>query len=109
MPKGSIHITPAELEIMKVIWERGSATVPQALDDLSAGSDQPPAYTTVMTMMKNLAQKGILDVDDIEDFDMWSLAKLYLRAKKLRQDIVELREFSARKRQRQAERFLGSL
>ena len=57
------HITPAELEIMKVLWKLGSGTVQQTLDALSAESGQTPAYTTVMTMMKNLAEKKALEVE----------------------------------------------
>ncbi len=57
------HITAAELRIMKILWETGPGTVRQCLDALAADADDPPAYTTVMTMMKQLAEKGALDVD----------------------------------------------
>lgn len=57
------HITPAELEIMKALWKVGPATVRQVLEGLPEDEDGAPAYTTVMTMMKNLAQKGALSVD----------------------------------------------
>jgi predicted transcriptional regulator len=57
------HITAAELRIMKVLWKLGSATVRQCLDALPARGDEAPAYTTVMTMMKQLAEKGALTVD----------------------------------------------
>ena len=60
---GMPHITAAELKIMKVLWERGPATVRQVLDALEFDSDAPPAYTTVMTMMKQLADKNALAVD----------------------------------------------
>ena len=60
---GMPHITAAELKIMKVLWERGSATVRQVLDDLEHEADAPPAYTTVMTMMKQLAEKKALGAD----------------------------------------------
>ena len=63
MPRKFPHITPAELEIMKVLWRLGSGTVQQTLDALAAGSGQTPAYTTVMTMMKNLAEKKALKVE----------------------------------------------
>ena len=63
MPKKFPHITPAELEIMKVIWKLGAATVQQTLDALSAEGGQTLAYTTVMTMMKNLADKKALKVE----------------------------------------------
>jgi predicted transcriptional regulator len=57
------HITAAELRIMKVLWELGSATVRQTLDALPPDQGDPPAYTTVMTLMKQLAEKGALAVD----------------------------------------------
>jgi predicted transcriptional regulator len=57
------HITPAELEIMKALWTLGPATVRQVLESLPEDEAGVPAYTTVMTMMKNLARKGALEVD----------------------------------------------
>jgi len=63
MRKETPHITAAELRILKVVWQLGSGTVRQILDALPADEGSPPAYTTVMTMMKQLAEKGALDVD----------------------------------------------
>ena len=56
------QITAAELRIMKVLWKSGPSTVRQCLDAL-AGEGGAPAYTTVMTMMSQLADKGVLLVD----------------------------------------------
>ena len=63
MSKETPHITAAELRILKVVWQLGSGTVRQILDALPADEGSPPAYTTVMTMTKQLAEKGALDVD----------------------------------------------
>ncbi len=63
MPKRVPHVTEAELRIMKVLWKRGAGTVRQVLDELPETGDERPAYTTVMTLMKQLADKGALDVD----------------------------------------------
>ena len=60
--KTTPHITPAELEVMKVLWQLGSGTVQQVIDAMPDGEPKP-AYTTVMTMMKNLGEKGALQVD----------------------------------------------
>ena len=60
--KNSPHITPAELDVMKVLWQLGSGTVQQVIDALPP-SETKPAYTTIMTMMKNLGEKGALEVD----------------------------------------------
>jgi len=57
------HITGAELKILKVLWELGSGTVRQVLDALPSEGDERPAYTTVMTLMKQAAEKGALHVD----------------------------------------------
>ena len=48
---------------MKVLWAIGSGTVRNVLDALPCDGDDPPAYTTVMTLMKQLAEKGALHVD----------------------------------------------
>jgi BlaI family penicillinase repressor len=51
-------LTDQELEIMKVIWESPSATVRDVYEALR--ERRKVAYTTVMTMMKILEQKGYL-------------------------------------------------
>ena len=63
MPRPTPHITAAELRVMKVVWKLGSGTVRQVLNALPSDGAEPPAYTTVMTMMKQLAEKGALVVD----------------------------------------------
>jgi len=54
----SATLTPQELEIMKVVWSRRSATVRDVYEDLR--SRRRIAYTTVMTMMNILERKGHL-------------------------------------------------
>src|SRR5579885_2362243 len=51
-------LTDQELEIMKIVWARGSATVRDVYEELL--SRRKIAYTTVMTMMGILEQKGHL-------------------------------------------------
>ncbi len=48
---------------MDVIWQRGPSTVRDVLLALAADDAQEPAYTTVMTVMGNLAEKGLLQAD----------------------------------------------
>ncbi len=62
MSTKNTQITPAELRIMKVLWKDGPATVRQCLTELSREREKL-AYTTVMTMMGQLAEKGALAVD----------------------------------------------
>jgi predicted transcriptional regulator len=54
----SVTLTPQELEIMKVVWSRRSATVRDVYEELR--SRRRIAYTTVMTMMNILERKGHL-------------------------------------------------
>lgn len=47
-----------EAEVMNVCWDKGQATVHDVRDTLQPGRD--PAYTTVMTVMNRLVEKGML-------------------------------------------------
>ncbi|MEO8096636.1 MAG: BlaI/MecI/CopY family transcriptional regulator [Acidobacteriota bacterium] len=51
-------LTAGELEIMKVIWRVGPATVRQVYEAML--EERKIAYTTVMTMMNILETKGFL-------------------------------------------------
>lgn len=52
------------LQIMNVVWDRGTATVHDVKEAISRG--RSPAYTTILTMMRKLEAKGYLEheVDD---------------------------------------------
>src|SRR3954464_4089082 len=79
-------LTPQELAIMKVVWKRDAATVRDVFDDLRVS--RPVAYTTVMTMMKILEQKGYVKKTRVDR------AFLY-RATRPRQQVIGgmVREF----------------
>jgi len=51
-------LTPQELEIMKIVWGKGQATVRDVYEALL--ERRKIAYTTVMTMMRVLERKGHL-------------------------------------------------
>jgi predicted transcriptional regulator len=51
-------LTDQELEIMKIVWDRNEATVRDVYEALL--QKRKVAYTTVMTMMNILEQKGHL-------------------------------------------------
>jgi predicted transcriptional regulator len=55
-PRKSETLTEAELRLMDVLWQKGSATVQQVLDALS----QKPAlaYNSVLTTIRILENKG---------------------------------------------------
>jgi len=48
-----MHLTARELDVMAVLWDRGSATVGEVLDDLK----DDLAYTTVLTVLRGLEAK----------------------------------------------------
>lgn len=52
------RLTDAELEIMQVLWELDKATVREVHDRIRARREV--AYTTIMTLMKILEEKGHL-------------------------------------------------
>jgi BlaI family transcriptional regulator, penicillinase repressor len=58
MRRRSTTLTEQELEIMKIVWERETATVRDVYETLL--ERRKVAYTTVMTMMKILEQKKYL-------------------------------------------------
>ena len=64
MRSRSSTLTGQELEIMKVIWARQTATVRDVYEALR--ERRKVAYTTVMTMMKILEQKGYLNRKQVE-------------------------------------------
>jgi predicted transcriptional regulator len=54
------HLHPLEREVMEELWDREHATVRQVLEALNARSEKARAYTTVMTIMRRLDDKGVL-------------------------------------------------
>jgi BlaI family transcriptional regulator, penicillinase repressor len=54
----SIILTRQELQIMKVIWDRGAASVKDVCDSMS--QKKVTAYTTILTLMGILEEKGAL-------------------------------------------------
>ena len=50
--------TPAELEVLQVIWEQGPSTVRQVMNALN--QERPRAYTSVMSLMNVMVEKGLL-------------------------------------------------
>ena len=59
-----IRLGRLEMQIMNVVWEKGSATVHDVKDALGKG--RKPAYSTILTMMRKIEAKGYLahDVDN---------------------------------------------
>ena len=56
MRPSSATLTPQELELMKIVWQKRQATVRDVYETLL--EHRKIAYTTVMTMMRVLEKKG---------------------------------------------------
>ena len=54
----SSHLTDAELRLMEVLWEKGSATVSEVVG--AVAGEAPLAYSTVLTTLRILENKGYL-------------------------------------------------
>ena len=59
--KKSATLTEAELRLMEVLWQKGRATVAEVT---SALPPPPIAYSTVLTTMRILEQKGYVDHEE---------------------------------------------
>lgn len=58
MPKKPFKLGDVQLELMKIVWAKGKATVREVTDAIAAKREM--AYTTVMTMLRDLEGKGLL-------------------------------------------------
>jgi predicted transcriptional regulator len=59
MPRAkSPSLTDAELRLMEVVWKKGVATVADVVDAITG--DPPLAYSTVLTTLRILENKGYL-------------------------------------------------
>ncbi|MEM8945721.1 MAG: BlaI/MecI/CopY family transcriptional regulator [Planctomycetota bacterium] len=52
--------TERELEALKVLWIRGEATVREVCDEINAGTNDELAYTTVLSLLQVMEQKGLV-------------------------------------------------
>ena len=73
MRRKSDTLTGQELEIMKVIWPKGQATIREVYDELR--EQRAIAYTTVQTMMNILETKGHLTREPGEKAHVYAPAR----------------------------------
>ncbi len=59
--KKALVLTDHELRLMEVLWRRGRATVAEVVEALPP---PPLAYSTVLTTLRTLEQKGYLGHDE---------------------------------------------
>ena len=123
--KEAIRPTEGELEILAVLWERGSATVREVYEAISA--TRPMVYTGALKLMQIMADKGLVIRDEsarahvyraalakeeterrfVRDLSQrlfaGSAAQLALRALEMdpasKEELAEIRKLLARKRQ----------
>jgi predicted transcriptional regulator len=73
-----------EREIMELMWQRGQAPVRSVLEAVNGrrSPDRALAYTTVMTVMAKLAQKGLLQrqrVGRADEYHVTETREAFLR------------------------------
>jgi predicted transcriptional regulator len=56
-----VSFTDRELDLMAVLWERGPSTVAEVRDALA----DPLAYTTVLTVLRTLEDKGYVGHEEV--------------------------------------------
>ena len=62
MPKREIDLGDAELAVLRVLWDFGPQTVREVMEQLHARGRRV-AYTTVLTFLTRLDQKGVARSD----------------------------------------------
>ena len=65
-------------------------------------------YGAMLKILKYV-WKGLIDIDDIQDWDTWQLVKCCVRAAKLKERIIKLREKSRLNREEEVEAFWRSM
>lgn len=58
----SIKPTESELEILQILWEKGTATVREVHEELASTKDV--GYTTTLKLMQIMHEKGLVKRDD---------------------------------------------
>ena len=56
------HPTPAELEILDILWDRKKATVREVFEEIE--KRKPTKYTTILKLMQIMQAKGLVVRDE---------------------------------------------
>jgi predicted transcriptional regulator len=62
MDQPSFKPTEAELEVLQILWQKGSATVRDVHEELSRTKDS--VYTTTLKIMQKMYEKGLVERDE---------------------------------------------
>lgn len=84
--------TPAEFEILRVLWHRGPSTVRDVHTALEQGGRGARAvgYTTVLKLMQIMAEKGIVQRDESERTHVYhAVAEEDVTKRRLVSDLVD--------------------
>lgn len=60
--RGLVRPTDTELDILRVLWQRGPSTVREVQETLSGA--KPTGYTTVLKMLQIMTDKGLVRRDE---------------------------------------------
>lgn len=62
MAKKKIEPTDKEMSILRIIWDKGEATVREVHDEMN--KHRQVGYTTTLKLMQIMVEKGLLDRDE---------------------------------------------
>ncbi len=57
------ELGPLEYAVVQILWRIGQSTAREVQERYNRENDKPLAYTTVMTLLTRMAEKGVLDVE----------------------------------------------
>jgi BlaI family penicillinase repressor len=66
--------TRAELAILRVLWKQGRSTVRQVHEALHEAQDKDTGYTTVLKLLQNMTEKGLVRRDERERTHVYEAA-----------------------------------
>ena len=75
--------TDAELELLRVLWERGPSTVREVHETLP--KSKATRYTTTLKIFQNMAEKGLVTRDDSQKSHIYHAA---IEAEKTQRQLV---------------------
>ena len=75
--------TEAELELLRVLWDRGSSTVREIHE--ASGDEKETGYTTTLKILQNMAAKGLVQRDETQRSHVYSAA---LKAEQTQRQLV---------------------
>lgn len=86
--KAAPRPTDAELAILRVLWQRGPATVREVHEDLSGTQDT--GYTTVLKILQIMTEKGLVTRDESQRAHVYSTRESEQRTqRRLLGDLVD--------------------